>query len=172
MGTDVCPTVLWAPSTPIPGEHDKTTHLPLGINSVVGRRHLPYMTNTIEPTTCVCASTVLWAPIIILYLMAWAIRLSSICTLSLSLVRPSPSSIKRDVLSPNKDNSTTRIDTRSIHRVEQPTIRTIPTEHTLKYLAHIGAPVSLSPSVQSLTGPLAPPSYSLSFETPHQTSST
>ena len=34
---------------------------------------------------------------------------------------------------------------------------TIPTEHTLKHLAHVGASVSLGPSVQSPTGPLAPP---------------
>ena len=141
-----------------------------------GCHHLPYMTNTMEPTTYVWASTVLWAPTIILYLMAWATRLSIIRTHSLSLshslIRSSPSSIKGDALSPNKDDSTTRIDTRSIHRVEQPTIRTIPTEHTLKYLAHVGAPVSLDPLAQSLTGPLAPPCYSLSFVTPQQTSST
>ena len=36
VGADVCPTVLWAPSIPIPGEHGKSP-------------------------TCLWASTVLWA---------------------------------------------------------------------------------------------------------------
>ena len=36
VGADVCLIVLWAPSILIPGEHDKTPHMPLGINSVVG----------------------------------------------------------------------------------------------------------------------------------------
>ena len=36
MGVDVCPTVLWAPSTPIPGEHGKPPHMPLDTNSMVG----------------------------------------------------------------------------------------------------------------------------------------
>ena len=45
-------------------------------------------------------------------------------------------------------------------------------EHTLKYLAHSGAPITLGPSDRSLTEPLAPPSFSLLFVTPQQTSST
>ena len=91
-----------------------------------------------------------------LYPTAWATRLDSTHTpLILPLVQPSPSSIKGDALSP-KRGQTIR-PPGSIHkRFEQPTIRTTPTEHTLKYLAHVGAPVSLGPSVQSPTGPLAP----------------
>ena len=70
------PTVWQAPMSAIPEEDNTTSHV---------HRH----------------STVLWAPTIILFPPAWATRLSSIHTLSLSLVRPSPLSIKGDVLSPN-----------------------------------------------------------------------
>ena len=38
----------------------------------------------------------------VLYPTAWAMRLGNTHTLSLELVRPSPSSIKGDALSPNK----------------------------------------------------------------------
>ena len=43
------------------------------------------------------------------------------------------------------------------------------TKHTLQYLVHVRAPVTLSHSVQSPTGPLAPHFYSYSFITPQQT---
>ena len=72
--------------------------------------------------------TMLWAPTIILYPMAWATRLSSIRKLSLSLVRPSPSSIKGDALSPNdREAQTTQTLSQTIRppgrfdRFEHPT---------------------------------------------------
>ena len=36
VSADVCPTVLWVPSIPMPSKHGKTPHMPLGINNVMG----------------------------------------------------------------------------------------------------------------------------------------
>ena len=188
MGVDICPTVLWAPSTPIPDKHGEAPPHAAGHQQCCGRRHLPYQANMVKPSTCLWISTawqtptsaipeeddatshmhltltVLWAPTIILYPMAWATRLS-ICTLSLSLslVRSSPLSIKGDAISPKKGRSIQDTTT------EPPGSNL---EHTLKHLAHHGAPVTLGPSDQSPTGPLVPPSFSLPFVTSQQTSST
>ena len=129
VGADIFPTVLWVPSAPIPnkhgkapptclwvsivlwvpaftilGEHGKTNYMPLGINSMTGTESaIPEEDNATSHMHLTL--TVLWAPTIILYLTAWATILSSKRTLSLSLVRPSPSSIKGDALSPNTDGS-------------------------------------------------------------------
>ena len=94
-------TVLWVPRFIVPSEHGETPNMPLGINSICRSRHLPYPNKTTKPPTCIRHPTVLSAPTIIPYPLAWATRLRSIRTLSLSLVRPSPSYIKGDVLSPN-----------------------------------------------------------------------
>ena len=87
---------------------------------------------------------------------AWATRLRNIRTLSLSPVKPSPSSIKEDALSPNiRDSSHSRF-IRSIKftSTESPGLNH---EHTLEHLVHSGAPITLGPSSRSLTGPLVPP---------------
>ena len=102
--------VLWAPTfalqccgrpqTPNPDEHGKTPCMPLGINSVVGadvchtrrRQHnLPRVSDIQQ----YCAAYHL-VPIDV------GSKTSSERTPSLSLIRPSPSSIKGDVLSSNR----------------------------------------------------------------------
>ena len=85
--------------------------------------------------------------------------------LPLSLVRPSPSSIEGDALSLKREDRSVHSDTTT-----EPLGSNL--EHMLEHLAHSGAPVTLGPSDQSLTRPLAPPSFSLPFVTPQQTSST
>ena len=115
------------------------------------RHHLPYIENTVKTSHMCLTSTVLWAPTIVLYLTAWATRLSSIRTLSLSLVRPSPSSRKGDVLSPNKgkNQSTTTRTTHTIQMTKDPN-----EQQTFEHLAHSAALVTLGLSDQSPTGPL------------------
>ena len=82
-------------------------HLPYQVSMVkaltcLWYRHLPYPNKTTQPPTCIRYPTVLWVPTIILYPPVWATSIRSIRTLSLSIVRPSPSSIKGNALSPNK----------------------------------------------------------------------
>ena len=96
-------TVLWPSGFTVPSAHGETPHMPQGINSICRNRHLPYPNKTMEPPTCIRRPTVLWAPTMALYPPAWATRLRSIRTLSLSIIRPSPSSIKGDALSFNKE---------------------------------------------------------------------
>ena len=75
----------------------------------------------------------------------------------LSLVRPSPSSIKGNTLSPNRNNRSTSRGSVHSHTTTEPLGSNL--EHTLKHSAHVGAPVTLDPSDQSPTRPLAPPIF-------------
>ena len=83
-------------------------------------------------------------------------------SLPLSLVKPSPSSIKGDVLSPN-----TTINSPSVPSIEQFIQHTTTEspgsdlEHTFEHLAHSGVPITLGPSDQNPIGPLAPPIFLL-----------
>ena len=119
-GIDICPTVLWAPSIPLPGEHGKTPTC-LWTSTMLWAPSFAIHGEYGETSHMRLTSTMLWAPTIILYPTAWATRLSSIRTLSLSLVRPSPSSIKEGVLSPNKEDQFERTP-RPLQQLEQPTI--------------------------------------------------
>ena len=124
--------VLWAPAFTVPGEHGKTPCMPLGINSMAGtdvcytrrrRRNLPRASDINQYCGRLLSS---------LYPPAWETRLSSICTLSPSLVRPSPSSIKGDALSPNKkidqftyiDSPSVTLDALKLYRAHARTLST------------------------------------------------
>ena len=92
--------VLWAPGFTIPSAHGETSHIPLGINSVCRYRHLPYLdkdngTSYVHLTSNSVVG-VYHHPVPI----GVGNKARSIRTLSLSLVRPSPSSIKGDALPP------------------------------------------------------------------------
>ena len=85
VGADICPTVLWAPSTPILDKRGKAPPTCLYTSTVLwvpsSTIHGEYgKTSHMHLTT-----TMLWAPTIILYPTAWATKNSSMHTLSLSL---------------------------------------------------------------------------------------
>ena len=150
--------MLWAPAFTIPGEHGKTPYIPLGINSMAStdvyhtkrRRH-----NHPHPTL-----TVLRAPTIILYPMAWATRLS-IRTLSLSC-KAIPFIYKMGrAFSQKGEISSLRLIQ---HTTTEPP--GLDLEHTCKHSAHSGVPVTLSPSNQSPTGPLVTPIFLLLVSNP------
>ena len=90
---------------------------------------------------------------------------TSVLSLSLSPVKPSPLSIKGDALPP----------TNRVHFFKFRLTRSIaqkPLKHTLEHLAHSGVPVALGPSGRTRPGLLHTPPFSFSFVTPLQTSST
>ena len=88
--------------------HGETPHMPLGINNVCRYRHLPYPdkddgTSHVHLTFYSDINSVVGAyhhPVPV----GMGNKARSIRTLSLSLVRPSPSSIKGDALSPKKQS--------------------------------------------------------------------
>ena len=76
-------------------------------------------------------------------------------TLSLSLVRPPPSSLKEDALSLEEEDP--QFTTQTIHTIR--TTKDPNEQQTFEHLAHSGAPVTLGPSGQGPIGPLAPPVF-------------
>ena len=165
VGADIFPTVLWASSTPRPDKHGKTPPTCLWASTVLWAPsftiHGEYGKTSHMLLTI---TTVLWAPTIILYPMAWATRLSSMRTLSLTC-KAIPFIYKRGcALSQQIDPS--------VHSYTITEPPGLDPEHTFKHLAHSGVPVTLGPSDQCPTGPLVPPSFSFSFVTTLQTSST
>ena len=137
-------SILQVPTSTLPEEANTTSHVHLtffsDLNSIVGAYH--------------------W-----LSSSAWATRHSNIRTLPLSSVKPSPSSIKGDVLPPTKEGHffKFRLTGSIAHK---------PLKHTLEHLAHSGVPVALGPSGRTRPGLLYTPPFSFSFVTPLQTSST
>ena len=128
------------------------------------RRHLSYQKNTMEPTTCIWVSIVLWTPTNCLIPDDVGNKTRKHThSFSLSkLVRPSPSPIKGDALSPNREmNQFTTQTTHTIRTTKDPN-----KQQTFKHLAHSRAPVTLSSSDRSLTGPLAHPIFLLSICNP------
>jgi len=96
-------TVLWAPEFTVPSKHGETPHMPLGINSVCSYQHLPHpKQDDVTSHMHLTSNSVVGA-----YHHPIPVGMGNKAqkhTYSppLSLVRPSPSSIKRDALSQNK----------------------------------------------------------------------
>ena len=165
--------MLWVSGFTIPSAHGETPHMPLGINSVCRYRYLPCPDKD-DGTSHVhlTSNSVVGAyhhPV----LVGVVNKARSIRTLPLSLVRPPPSSIKGDVPSPNKDNEQTNnrriipthsllaLDFLNLHRAYVPILS-----------VHRSSRHSWPFSPESDQNSNTPPSYSHSFVTPQQTSST
>ena len=138
--------MLWAPVFTVPGEHGKTPCMPLGINSMAGtdvchtrrrrrRRNLPRASDIKQ----YCGRLPLSG--------THRREQQDLVAYVLSLIKPSPSSIKRNALSPNRG---------SVHSHTITELLGSNLEHTFEHLAHSGAPVTLGPSNQSPTGPFVP----------------
>ena len=78
--------------------------MPLGINSVCRYRHLPYPDKDDETSHVYLTSNSVVGAYHHSVLVGMGNKARSIQTLSLSLVRPSPSSIKGDVSSPKRQS--------------------------------------------------------------------